>query len=225
MEPSDQELYDQLLGHLAAEGEIEEDPESGVVVLTEFDHRVLERPLRLHLTPHAFGRYLRDAAPGSAGAFPDIPPLEAAWRLFTVHLDEAVQTARPGETELVLRRGGVDSLRPDWSRTPFSPEVEEDIALNDSYERLIQHYADRGELEIDVHDEILIVHDIDGWAFVAPLRIHVATEELRRQMRCAVDPEATWRAIVLRIDALAPMVDPRTTALELTPAGVATRER
>ncbi len=225
MEQSDQELYDQLLGYLAAEGEIEEDPKNGTVVITEFDHRILEQPLRLHLDPSTFGRFLHDATSESAVLYPDISPMEAAWRLFTVHLDEAVQTARPGETELVLGRGGVDSRRPDLSRTPFPPEVEEYIALNEYYEQLIQHYADRGELEIDVHDEVLIVHDLDGRTFVAPLRVHVSTEELRRQMRTAVDPEAAWRAIVQRIDSLASTVDPRTTELELTPAGLVAKGR
>jgi hypothetical protein len=55
----------------------------GLVVLTEFDHRPLPVPLRLHIT--------------------------AAWRLFLVHLEEAVRTAKPGETELHLDRTGVVS--------------------------------------------------------------------------------------------------------------------
>jgi hypothetical protein len=41
--------------------------------------------------------------------WPDVPPVEAAWRLFLVHLEEAVRTTKPGETELVLDRTGVQA--------------------------------------------------------------------------------------------------------------------
>lgn len=225
MEPTDQELYDQLLGYLAAEGTIEEDPDAGIVVLTEFDHRAVDPPLRLHLTPISFGQHLRDVAPDSASLYPDIPPVEAAWRLFTVHLQEGIATARPGETELVLGRGGVFPRRPDGTRTPFAPDVEERIALNQYYEKLIQHYADRGGLELDIHHEILIIHDLDGRSFSPALRVHVSSAELRQQMRCADDPEAAWQRVVEQIDAEAMSADPHETALELTPDGVVAKAR
>jgi len=99
-------LYDQLVGYLAAEGAVDEDREQGVVVLTAFDHRPLPAPLRLHTTPAAFDEHLRTIAPDAALLFPDVDPLEAAWRLFLVHLEEAVRTAKPGQTELVLDRQG-----------------------------------------------------------------------------------------------------------------------
>jgi hypothetical protein len=111
---------------------------------------------------------------------PDADPTEAAWGLFLVHLDEAVAAARPGETELMPGRGGVNSVRPDGTRTPFAPEVEEHIALNAYYERLIQHYADRGELEIGIGNDVLTLHDLDGRAFAAPLRLHVSPAVLNR---------------------------------------------
>ena len=57
--------------------------------------------------PASFGEHVRAAAPGAAHAFPDVAPIEAAWRLFLVHLDEAVRTAKNGETELALYRTGV----------------------------------------------------------------------------------------------------------------------
>ncbi|MFC5136985.1 hypothetical protein ACFPK1_01960 [Actinomycetospora rhizophila] len=100
-------FYDQLVGYLAAEGAVDEDREQGVGVLTVFDHRPLPVPLRLHVTPAAFDGHLRAMAPDAALVFPDVDSLEAAWRLFLVHLEEAVQTAKPGETELVLDRSGV----------------------------------------------------------------------------------------------------------------------
>ena len=97
MEPRDQELYDQLVGYLAAEGVIEENVEAGTLRLVEFEHHDLEPPLTLHVTPAALGRHLRVMAPLAAGAFPDVPPIDAAWRLFLVHLAEGVWTAAPGD--------------------------------------------------------------------------------------------------------------------------------
>lgn len=107
MDATDSELYAQLVGYLAAEGAVSEDAGRGVLILTEFDHRPLPTPFRLHITPGSFGQHLRAVAPGATYAFPDVTPIEAAWRLFLVHLDEAVRTAKPDETELVLHRTGV----------------------------------------------------------------------------------------------------------------------
>jgi hypothetical protein len=105
-------LYDQLIGYLAAEGAVDEDRDHGVLTLTEFDHRPLPAPLRLHITPASFDEHLQRMAPDAALVFPDVDPPEAAWRLFLVHLEEAVQTGKPGETELVLARDGVRSESP-----------------------------------------------------------------------------------------------------------------
>lgn len=44
-------------------------------------------------------------------------------------------------------------------------------------------------------------------------------------MRSAPDAEATWQAIVARIDTLALAVDPATTELELTREGIIARGR
>jgi hypothetical protein len=120
MEPTDAELYDQLVGYLAAEGAVEEDTAAGAVTLTEFDHRPLARPLRLHLSAASLGEHLRAGASDAAAVWPDVPPVEAAWRLFLVHLEEAVRTAKPGETELVLDPTGVRSQRPDQPGTRSS---------------------------------------------------------------------------------------------------------
>ncbi|GAA4933092.1 hypothetical protein EV188_103670 [Actinomycetospora succinea] len=107
MESAHTGFYDQLVGYLAAEGAVSEDQDQGVVPLTEFDHRPLPTALRLHVTPTTFDEHLRGMAPGAALLFPAVGPLEAAWRLFLVHLDEGVRTAKPGQTELVLDRSGV----------------------------------------------------------------------------------------------------------------------
>ena len=156
---------------------------------------------------------------------PEADPADAAWGLFLVHLDEAVSTARPGETELRLGRGGVDSLRPDGTRTPFPAEVQEHIELNEYYERLIQYYADRGELEIGIGNDVLTLHDLDGKAFAVPLRLHLSSTVLREQMRKAADREATWQRIIDQIDGHMRRIDPRTTELELVGEGIVTRPR
>jgi hypothetical protein len=225
VEPTDQEMYDQLLGYLAAEGSIVEDTEAGVVIIEEYDHRRLDQPLRLHLTPSEFGDRLRETGPDAQFLRPDADPAEAAWGLFLVHLDEAVATARSGETELRLGRYGVDSVRPDGTRTPFPPEVQEHIELNEYYERLIQYYADRGELEIGIGNDVLTLYDIDGHALAAPLRLRISSAVLRDQMRRAEDREAAWQRIIEQIDQQMRRVDPRTTELELAAEGIVTRAR
>lgn len=225
MEPTDQEMYEQLLGYLAAEGSIVEDTEAGVVIIEEYDHRRLDQPLRLHLTPSEFCDRLREMGPDAQFLRPDADPADAAWGLFLVHLDEAVATARPGETELRLGRGGVDSVRPDGTRTPFPPEVQEHIELNEYYERLIQYYADRGELEIGIGNDVLTLHDLDGKAFTAPLRLHLSSTVLREQMRSAKDREEAWQRIIDEIDHQARHIDPRTAELELVAEGIVARTR
>lgn len=113
MEPTDQELYDQLVGYLAAEGEVVENLAEGVLTLTEYNYHRLDPPLRLHLTPAAFGRHLRIMAEEPGGAFPEVPPIEEAWRLFTIHVMEGVETAKPGATELIVVPGGVVARQPE----------------------------------------------------------------------------------------------------------------
>ncbi|NMO93200.1 hypothetical protein [Actinomycetospora sp. TBRC 11914] len=225
MEPTDQEMYDQLLGYLAAQGSIVEDTEPGIVIIEEYDHRRLDQPLRLHLTAPEFGNRLREMGADAQYLRPDADPTDAAWGLFLVHLDEAVATARPGETELRLGRGGVDSVRPDGTRTPFPPEVQEYIELNEYYERLIQYYADRGELEIGIGNDVLTLYHIDGHAFAAPLRLRISSAVLRDQMRRAEDREAALQRIIEQIDQQVSRVDPRTTELELGTGGIVARTR
>lgn len=68
-------------------------------------------PLRLHITPDSFDDHLRALAPDAALLFRDVNRLEAAWRVFLVHLEEAVRTVKPGETELFVAADGVRSQR------------------------------------------------------------------------------------------------------------------
>lgn len=223
MDLSDQDLYDRFLGMLATNGAVGADGERGVVVITELEGHELDPPMRFHIDPEIVGRTVREIATGSY-VQPGMDPVSSSIGLFLLHVDEAVATARDGETELVVVSYGVESVRPDGTRTPFSSEVEELIALNDFHERLIQYYADRGEMELDVGYEILIVHDLDGRAFQPPLRVHATSAEMRTQLRAAEDRETTWQTIVDAIDRLAATVDTRTTMVVLTPDGVLARE-
>ena len=200
MEPKDQELYDQLLGYLSAEGEIEEDAAAGIVLITEYSHRRLDPPLRLHLTPADFGRHLRDAAPDAASAYPDVPPIEAAWRLLIVHLDEGVDTAKPGETELVLTRYGVESRRPDLTPTPMSVEDRARHEDQQRYDRLLAHLADRGVVEEDLRNEMIVIRDLDGRSFAQPIRLHVEVECLAEYLEADDDVEARWERLLVHLD-------------------------
>jgi hypothetical protein len=107
VEPSDGELYEQLVGYLDAEGAVEEDTERGVVTITEFDPVRSRRRSTSSSRRCRRGAHLRAVAPSPALVWPDLPAVEAAWRLS--HLEETVRTAKPGETELVLDRTGVQT--------------------------------------------------------------------------------------------------------------------
>lgn len=109
---ADRGRYEQLVGYLEAEGSVREDLVAGLLLIDEFERRQLEPPMRLHLTPESFAQRLEAMATSAANVFPETSPLDAAWQLFLVHLDEAIQTAKPGETDLVLSPYGVASQPP-----------------------------------------------------------------------------------------------------------------
>lgn len=223
MDLSDQDLYDRFLGVLATNGAVGADGERGVVVITELEGHELDPPMRFHIDPEIVGRTVREIA-ASSYVQPGMDPVSSSIGLFLLHVDEAVATARDGETELVVVSYGVESVRPDGTKTPFPPEVEERIALDNFHERLIQYYADRGEMELDVGYEVLIIHDLDDRTFQPPLRVHATSAEMRTQLRAAEDRERSWRSIVDAVDRLAAVVDTRSTMLVLTSEGVVPRE-
>lgn len=222
MDVTDKELYDRLLASLARGSSIDTGGDHGVVTISVFEGLELDPTMRLHVDPETVGRTVRDIA-ASSYVQPGMDPVSSSIGLFLLHIEEAVHTARDGETELKVVSYGVESYRPDGTKTPFAPEVEEYIALNDFHERLIEHYADRGETEIDIQHEILIVHDLDGRPYRPPLRVHVASAEMRAQLRAADDRESYWRTVVDEIDRLALTADSRDTLIALTPDGVVTR--
>ncbi|GAA1462411.1 hypothetical protein NE857_23990 [Nocardiopsis exhalans] len=78
-----------------------------------FKGRELEEPMVLHLDPPTLAARLRDLVEDAVAAFGTRREggLVEARALFMVHLEETVETARPGEVHLVPARGGFDSLR------------------------------------------------------------------------------------------------------------------
>lgn len=78
-----------------------------------FKGRELKEPMVLHLDPPTLAARLRDLTEDAVGAFGTRRDggLQEARSLLMVHLEETIETARPGETHLVPARGGFDSLR------------------------------------------------------------------------------------------------------------------
>jgi hypothetical protein len=111
--PIDERLYDQLVAYLAAKAGVREDFGAGILFLHEVEGRPLDPPLRLHVTMESFGALVRDSESEAAAQYPEIAPVEAAWRQFTDRLWAAVEKAQPGETELVVEGHDVVPQRPD----------------------------------------------------------------------------------------------------------------
>ncbi|MFE3459196.1 hypothetical protein ACFXKD_16770 [Nocardiopsis aegyptia] len=113
---TDEELYDELIASLAAEGvRVTARPDrSGLLIHRGWSLGAdgaperFEPPLELHVDPRALGRHLRGMAADAQEAMGGSSPLRAAVSLLLVHLEEAVDT-RPGRRHLHLGRGGVDA--------------------------------------------------------------------------------------------------------------------
>lgn len=195
----DQVLYARLLTAIGTDG-VGERTSQGVVI-NALEGRTLSQPMCLRVTPESFGRLLRDSAGTSAGAFPEVEPLEAAWRLFLVHLDEAIQTARPGETELVPSSYGVDSLRPDMTRAPITAEQQKNRDDQRRYDRLIEHFADRGRVELEWEAQTIVIDELDGRQFRHPVRIRIPFGAFCGRLRRAEEPDEEWARLAAEIDA------------------------
>ncbi|WP_433802546.1 hypothetical protein [Actinomycetospora sp. CA-084318] len=217
----DQVLYARLLTAIGEGGVVERTADG--VVIDAFEDRSLMQLMHLRVTPATFGPLLRSTAGRSASAFPDVEPLEAAWRLFLVHLDEAIQTAAPGETELVPTPDGVGAFRPDLTRLPSTREQEEQWVDQQRYDRLIQHFADRGQAEVHLEAQTLVLREVDGKALPQPVRIRLPFGVLSDRFRRAAHPDG---AVVELIAELQAAIDAGGTDLELRADGsVGVRER
>lgn len=194
----DQVLFARLLSVLGVDGGGSA-PEG--VLITTFGGRSLSQPMHLHVTPSSFGPLLRSSANESAGAFPEVEPLEAAWRLFLVHLDEAIQTARPGETELVPASYGIESLREDMTRAPLAPEQEDHREDQRRYDELINHFADRGRVELELEAQTLVIRELDGRQWEPAVRLRVPFRAFCDRLRRGGDRDAEWSALLAELEA------------------------
>ena len=87
---------------------VEVAPERGLVVLDSGGHRH-----QLHFDEHDLLALL-DHEGGAGAVFPDVPALESAARLVSVHLDESLATRAPHPTgRWSYRSGGFDPI-PPW---------------------------------------------------------------------------------------------------------------
>lgn len=84
-----------LAADLAEEGwyQVAVDAERGELVISGDVEERFDPPVRLALTDASLRRALLAMAPDAQWAFPDVGPVEAAHRLFLVHLDEEVAAA------------------------------------------------------------------------------------------------------------------------------------
>ncbi|HEY2220967.1 hypothetical protein [Actinomycetospora sp.] len=106
METLERKLYDDLLEQLTELGTISEDAAAGTITLSGLPFQTTA-PLRLHLTPASLGSHLETIAPDYADMFPLLKPIEAAWCAFYIHLLADIESAKPGDTDLVLGQVGV----------------------------------------------------------------------------------------------------------------------
>ncbi|NMO93204.1 hypothetical protein [Actinomycetospora sp. TBRC 11914] len=210
----DRVLYARLMDAIGADGAGTETTDG--VVLTAVGGRRLPWPMRLRITPDSFGRVLRDAAADSAGAFPDVEPLEAAWRLFLVHLDEAIKTARPNETELLPTTTGIASLRADMTRAPITPEQEENREDQQRYDRLIEHFTESGRVEVEWEAHTLVLRERDGRLLARPVRVRLPYRATTARLRRDGAPDAEWAVLVSELTA---KIDAGATDIELRENG------
>lgn len=194
----DQVLYARLLTAIG-EGGVDERTADGIVI-SAFEGRSLMQPMHLRVTPASFGPLLRSTAEQSASAFPDVEPEEAAWRLFLVHLDEAIQTAAPGETELVPTPYGVESFRPNMTRVRPAPEQDDHWQDQQRFDRLVQHFADRGGVELHLEAQTLVLRELDGRTLSRPVRVRLPFRAICDGFRRADDPDHAVDALISELE-------------------------
>lgn len=99
-------------------------PGGSSLQIETFHGRRIEPPMRLAFSGAEFAAHLKSHAPDAAAVYPDADPVTAAYRLFLVHLDEAIITrAMPG-SQITLVEGNlsVDPQRPMDPLPRLDPE-------------------------------------------------------------------------------------------------------
>lgn len=116
-------MLDRLLHDLTCEGSvIERDSEDGPFVISVYEGRRLDPPVRLFLSAQGFDAHLRRLADqGAREVFPDVEPIIGAYRLFTVHLKEEILQSGRKLTELRLSDWGFDATGSEFPREVLDP--------------------------------------------------------------------------------------------------------
>jgi hypothetical protein len=103
MSRASEDYYERFVAYLRDRGRGSFDAAGGTFVIAGLGGWSAAAPLRLHLTAAELGEYLEALAPHAVGAFSDVDDdTEQAWRLFLLHLNEAVQASEDGDTRLYL---------------------------------------------------------------------------------------------------------------------------
>lgn len=106
-EPMDDEsLFAELLRRLDMDdGSAQEASDQNGILISRWQGRALDSPYVLHVTPSTLGAHLRTM--DAKELFPKATPETGALQLFLVHVEEAIETAPEGRSNLVIRPSGV----------------------------------------------------------------------------------------------------------------------
>jgi len=116
-------MLERLLHDLTLTGSvIQRDSDDGPFVITVYEGRRLDPPVRLFATAQDFDALLRVMVDeGVQEVFPDVEPIIAAYRLFTVHLLEQIDKDGRILTELRLSDRGLEATATALPREIYDP--------------------------------------------------------------------------------------------------------
>lgn len=101
---------DQLIKRLGTQAACERVSEG--LLITSWEGETLDQPVKLHMTVRQLANQIRSSAEGGIGAFDDspVPSIDTGWKLFLLHLEEALDTRRPAQVDLRLVDCGVVAM-------------------------------------------------------------------------------------------------------------------
>ncbi len=115
-------MLERLIHDLTLEGSvIQRDSDDGPFLISVYEGRRLDPPVRLFVTAEDFDALLRVMADeGVQELWPDVEPIIAAYRLFTVHLDEQIYKDQI-LTELRVSERGLKATATPLPREVYNP--------------------------------------------------------------------------------------------------------
>jgi hypothetical protein len=101
---------DQLIARLGPEVACER--VAGGLLITTWDGEALNYPVKLHTTVRQLADQIRRNAVGGIGAFDNslVPSIDTGWKLFLIHLEEALDTRHPAQVNFRLVDHGVVAM-------------------------------------------------------------------------------------------------------------------